>query len=106
MNERPTRVHLAIGVSSLEKSKAFYKKFFNFPPTQESVDQIDWILNDPPINFSIFYNPNRPIGIEHFGLDLPVSKLSDYVERNAVPQEDPAILDPDDVRVEIFSKNF
>ena len=103
MDDRPTRVHLAIGVSSLQQSKSFYEKFFNQPPTREASDQIDWILNDPPINFSIFYNPDRPIGIEHFGLDLPKSKLGDYTQRNSVPKNDVAIEGPDRLRVELFS---
>lgn len=103
MSERPTRVHLAIGVTSLEQSRVFYEKFFDRPPTRTAVDQIDWILDEPAINFSIFYNPARPIGIEHFGLDLPKSKLADYAKRNALPDNDVAIEGPDALRVEIFS---
>ena len=103
MNERPTRVHLAVGVTSLEQSRAFYEKYFDQPPTHVTIDQIDWVLDDPAINFSIFYNPERPIGIEHFGLDLPRSKLADYVSRNAVPDDDVAIEGPDGLRVEVFS---
>ena len=64
---RPTRLHVAIGVSDLEVSRAFYEKLFGREPTKEIEDQVDWILNDPAVNFSIFYNPERQLGPEHVG---------------------------------------
>ncbi|MEE8259166.1 MAG: VOC family protein [Sphingomonadales bacterium] len=98
---RPTRLHVAIGVSDLAKSRAFYSNIFNREPTHEIVDQVDWILDDPPVNFSIFYNPERVIGPEHVGLDYPKEVLSG--EKARLKPDDFTLLDPDGLRVEIFS---
>lgn len=101
---RPVRFHVAVGVSNLEKSRAFYKKFFQTGPTRETHDQIDWILDDPPVNFSIFYNPEGEIGPEHFGLDYPSGKDLD-AEISRLRVRDFHILDPDGIRVEVFTSD-
>lgn len=100
---RPIRFHVAIGVSDLKKSRAFYTAVFKVPPTREAVDQIDWILDDPAVNFSLFYNPERPVGPEHFGLDYPAGQVQSESYRLGV--KDFAISDPDGTRVEIFSSD-
>lgn len=98
---RPTRLHVAIGVSDLEAARAFYSNIFNQPPTKEIVDQLDWILDDPAVNFSIFYNPKRELGPEHVGLDFPEELLP--AEKNRLQPDDFTLTDPDGTRFEIFS---
>lgn len=100
---RVVRFHVAVGVSNLEKSRAFYTEFFQTGPTRETHDQFDWILDDPPVNFSIFYNPEREIGPEHFGLDFPVEEVAAEISRLRV--KDFHLLDPDGIRVEVFSSD-
>lgn len=98
---RGTRIHIAIGVSSMDESTKFYSNLFGSPPTRTAIDQNDWILDDPQINFSIFLNTNRPLGIEHFGFDAPVTKHAQYLARAGFV--DGVITDPDGVRVELFA---
>ena len=100
---RPTRLHVAVGVSDLAKSRAFYSNVFNQEPTREIVDQLDWILDNPPVNFSIFYNPESELGPEHVGLDFPKEALA--AEKNRLKPDDFTMLDPDGLRVEIFSSD-
>ncbi len=99
---RATRIHIAVGVSDLEASKEHYSKILRHNPTRVAEDQIDWILDDPHINFSIFHNPDRPIGIEHMGLDFPRSELAKAVTEYG--GED-VIMDPDNIRFELFSSD-
>ncbi|HXV73501.1 MAG TPA: hypothetical protein VD713_02100 [Sphingomonadales bacterium] len=100
---RPKRFHIAIGVSDLVASRTFYTRYFQTEPSRVAVDQIDWILDDPAVNFSIFFNPQRRIGPEHFGLDLPSREVPGETERLGV--KDAHILDPDGIRVEVFSSD-
>jgi len=96
-------MHVAVGVTSLRDSREFYARLFGQDPTIEAADQIDWLLEEPAVHFSIFHNPDRPIGVEHIGVDFAGSGLSAARERMGVT--DLAISDPDGLRVEIYSKD-
>lgn len=99
---RASRMHVAVGVTSLRDSKAFYSRLFGQGPLIEAEDQIDWLLEEPAVHFSIFYNPDKPIGVEHIGIDFAQEALPKAQERMA--SLEPAIADPDGLRVEIYSK--
>lgn len=101
--KRPSRIHLAIGVTSLPRSKAFYSQLFGRNPSSETEDQIDWLLEEPAVHFSIFYNPERPIGVEHIGVDFIKPALKEAQARLGTAE--PAIADPDGLRVEVYSKD-
>ena len=100
---RPARLHIAIGVSDLQKSRKFYANYLRAEPTRVAPDQVDWILDCPPVNFSIFYNPDKPLGPEHIGLDFARDQLAREEDRLGV--KDAHILDPDGIRVEVFSSD-
>ena len=99
---RPSRIHIAIGVTSLQDSKVFYSRLFDRAPSIEAIDQIDWLLDEPAVNFSIFYNPDRVIGVEHIGVDFAGDALQHAQKR--MGSSELAVSDPDGLRVEIFSK--
>lgn len=104
--KRWTRLHVAICVSDLRESKEFYRRLFAVEPNKETQDQIDWILDDPPVNFSIFLDWSRPTGLDHIGIDTTIVELHDAGRRmNAKEYSSDAyaIEDPNGVRVEIFS---
>lgn len=96
-------MHVAVGVTSLQDSKAFYSKLFGQGPSIEAQDQIDWLLQEPAVHFSIFYNPDKPIGVEHIGIDFTKEALPQAQQR--MGSVELAIFDPDGVRVEIYSKD-
>jgi len=100
---RPSRMHVALGVTSLPASKAFYARLFGQEPSVEAEDQIDWLLEEPAVHFSIFYNPVRPIGVEHIGIDFAGPEFEAAQAR--METTDLAIADPDGLRVEIYSKS-
>ena len=97
-----SRMHVAVGVTSLQDSKAFYSRIFGQGPSLEAEDQIDWLLEEPAVHFAIFYNPDKPIGVEHIGIDFAQTALLQACER--IGTTEPAISDPDGLRVEIYSK--
>lgn len=100
---RPSRMHVAVGVTSLQDASAFYSRLFGCAPTIETEDQIDWLLEEPAVHFSIFYNPDRPLGVEHIGVDFGGSALAAAQQR--LGTTDLAVSDPDGLRVEIYSKD-
>jgi len=101
--DRPSRMHVAVGVTSLQNSKEFYSRLFGRAPSIETDDQIDWLLEEPAVHFSIFYNPAKPIGVEHIGVDFTGSELP--FARKRMETVDLAVKDPDGLRVEIYSKD-
>jgi len=101
---RPSRMHVAVSVTSMQNSKEFYSRLFGRGPSIETDDQIDWLLEEPAVHFSIFYNPNQPIGVEHIGVDFAGSELSAAQKRMSTT--DLAVSDPDGLRVEIYSKDL
>lgn len=100
---RASRMHVAVGVTSLQKASEFYSRLFGQGPSIETEDQIDWLLEEPAVHFSIFYNPDRPIGVEHIGVDFAGSALS--AARKRIGTTELAVSDPDGLRVEIYSKD-
>jgi len=94
---------VAVGVTSLQDSKTFYSRLFGKGPSIEATDQIDWLLDEPAVHFSIFYNPDRVIGVEHIGVDFAGDALRHAHER--LGSSELAVSDPDGLRVEIYSKD-
>lgn len=53
-----TRMHVALNVSDLERSVAFYRTLFGVEPSKLFPDYARFTLADPPLVFSL--NPGRP----------------------------------------------
>lgn len=105
---RPTRLHVAICVSDLRESKEFYRRLLAVEPSQEAHDQVNWILNDPPLNLSIFLDPDRSNGLDHIGVDTASALVQDArlrMKAKEYASDAYAVEDPDGVRVEIFSSD-
>ena len=96
------KVHMALSVFDLEKSKCFYNQLFNALPVKEADDQIDWILTTPPVHFSIYANANYGIGIEHMGFVYIKENLQQERDR-LVADETGNIFDPDGNKIELYS---
>jgi extradiol dioxygenase family protein len=95
------KVHLALCVKDLQKSREFYESFFNSEPQREADDQIDWILDSPPVHFSIYVSENYPAGMEHMGFVFSPEKLATY--KNEYKAEDGNIFDPDGNKIEVYT---
>jgi len=95
------KVHIAVNVSSLTEAEAFYTRLLGTAATKRAPDQIDWVIDNPPVHFSIFSN-DSPLGIDHFGF---VYRTEDIAGINAAfaVSDDGAIKGPDNLRVELYA---
>ena len=62
-------LHVSIAVRDLDKSVRFYSVLFGVEPTVLKKDYAKWMLNDPPVNFSIS-SRDRHKGIDHLGIEV------------------------------------
>jgi len=63
------RMHIHIGVESLDQSIQFYTALFNAQPAKTKDDYAKWMLDDPFVNFAISTRPGKT-GIDHLGLQV------------------------------------
>lgn len=61
------RLHISLAVSDLTKSRHFYSKIFGGEPTLEHEHYIQWVLDDPAVNFVIEDGNPKP-GLTHLGV--------------------------------------
>ncbi|MEZ0313039.1 MAG: ArsI/CadI family heavy metal resistance metalloenzyme [Myxococcota bacterium] len=61
------RMHVHVGVKSIEESVRFYSNLFSAEPTVRKDDYAKWMLDDPRVNFAISARGGE-IGIEHLGI--------------------------------------
>ena len=95
------KIHIAVNVSSLAEGEAFYTKLLGAAATKKASDQIDWLIDNPPVHFSIFCN-DSPLGIDHFGFVYGEGDIAGINEEFAV-SDDGAIEGPDNLRVELYA---
>ena len=62
------RMHVMLKVGNLDESLRFYRQLFAAEPTVIKTDYAKWMLEDPPVNFSIGTVRRQAIGIEHLGI--------------------------------------
>lgn len=63
------RLHIHISVDDLEKSRGFYTALFGCEPTKVKGDYLQWLLDDPAINFALS-NGKGKTGLNHLGLQV------------------------------------
>lgn len=63
------RMHLHIGVKTIEKSVRFYSALFGTAPVKLKPDYAKWMLDDPRINFAISTRTNKT-GVDHLGIQV------------------------------------
>ncbi len=82
------RLHIHIGVESLDESIRFYSALFGAEPVKTKVDYAKWMLDDPRINFAISTRVSN--GLEHLGLQVDdAGELEEL--RNRLKQADMAV---------------
>lgn len=62
------RLHIHIGVKSLEKSTRFYSTLFGAEPVKNKEDYAKWELDDPAVNFAISTRAKQ--GMDHLGIQV------------------------------------
>lgn len=63
------RMHLHVGVKSIEDSVRFYSALFGTAPVKLKDDYAKWMLEDPRINFAISTRTGK-VGLDHMGLQV------------------------------------
>lgn len=75
------RMHIHVGVKSLEKSIKFYSALFGAEPSKIKDDYAKWMLEDPRINFAISTSVTKQ-GVDHLGMQVDdESELAEVRER-------------------------
>ena len=64
------RLHVHVGVESLEHSIRFYSTLFGSGPTVVKDDYAKWMLEDPRVNFAISEDNHARKGVEHLGIQV------------------------------------
>ncbi len=63
------RMHIHVGVDSLDQSIQFYNALFGALPVKTKTDYAKWMLEDPRINFAISTRAGIT-GVHHLGLQV------------------------------------
>jgi catechol 2,3-dioxygenase-like lactoylglutathione lyase family enzyme len=77
------RLHVSVAVSNLDNSIRFYSILFGAEPAVLKTDYAKWMLEDPPVNFSISSRGMQK-GIDHLGIQVDDdAELATLTERLA-----------------------
>ena len=63
------RIHIHVGVENLGESRVFYTNMFGADPKKEEKEYVQWILDDPKVNFSISTKVPT-LGLDHLGIQV------------------------------------
>jgi catechol 2,3-dioxygenase-like lactoylglutathione lyase family enzyme len=74
------RLHLHISVKDLEKNRQFYTTLFGSEPTKIKEDYLQWLLDDPYINFAISSGRDK-IGLNHLGIQVDSDEALNVIEQ-------------------------
>ena len=65
-----SRLQLALNVSNLQESVAFYSAFFKTEPAKLRPGYANFAIADPPLKLVLFENQSQPGSINHLGVEV------------------------------------
>ena len=78
------RMHVHVGVESLDQGIKFYSALFDSAPVKTKTDYAKWMLDDPRLNFAISTRTGAT-GVDHLGLQVDeegeMEELRERLER-------------------------
>ena len=77
------RLHIHISVKDLEESRYFYSALFGSEPTKIKDDYLQWLLDDPYINFAISVGHTKH-GLNHLGIQVESADEVEVIEKRLV----------------------
>jgi len=77
------RLHLHISVKDLNESRAFYTALFGSEPTKVKEDYLQWLLDDPYINFALSVG-RTDVGLNHLGLQVDSDEELEVIEKRLI----------------------
>lgn len=115
------KTHIALKVSDLDRSIAFYQTLFNVPPVKHKADYAKFDLDNPGLNLTLNVSDNGTVGgaLSHLGIQVDSSAavkaaiarfqatgLATFEEKDTdccyALQDKVWVSDPDQNRWEIF----
>ncbi len=63
------RLHIHVGVDSVDESIKFYSVLFGAPPVKVKADYAKWMLDDPAVNFAVSTHTSTR-GVDHLGVQV------------------------------------
>ena len=69
-----------MSVKDLDINKVYYTALFGQEPTKVKEDYIQWLVDDPAINFAISTNKEE-IGINHLGIQVDSDEALEIIEK-------------------------
>ncbi|GAB3942118.1 ArsI/CadI family heavy metal resistance metalloenzyme [Micromonospora vulcania] len=77
-----SRVQLALRVSDLESSVAFYRKLFGVEPAKRRPDYANFAVENPPLKLVLLEGePAQPTVLDHLGVEVPSTDEVDAATR-------------------------
>jgi len=77
------RLHIHISVEDLEKNRIFYEAIFGVAPTKVKEDYMQWLLDDPAVNFAISNGRDKK-GLNHLGIQVDSDEALAEIEDRLV----------------------
>jgi catechol 2,3-dioxygenase-like lactoylglutathione lyase family enzyme len=75
------RLHIHIGVDSLDEAVRFYTTLFGADPIKMKPDYAKWLLDDPRVNFAVSTRVQSK-GVDHLGIQVEQeTELTELRER-------------------------
>lgn len=65
-----SRVQLALNVTDLDESIAFYSKLFQTPPAKVRDGYANFAIADPPLKLILFAGAGEPGSLNHIGVEV------------------------------------
>ena len=65
-----SRIQLALNVSDLEESIAFYRKLFGIEPAKVRDGYANFAVAEPPLKLVLVQNPERAGSLNHLGVEV------------------------------------
>ena len=66
-----SRVQLALRVSDLDASVAFYRRVFGVEPAKVRPGYVNFVVADPPLKLVLVEGePDRPTALDHLGVEM------------------------------------
>ncbi|MFM1897037.1 MAG: hypothetical protein RLZZ385_2111 [Pseudomonadota bacterium] len=83
------RMHIHVGVASIDEAVRFYSALFGVAPVKTKTDYAKWMLDDPRINFAI--STRASLGVDHLGLQVDEEVELEEL-RNRLQQAETAVF--------------
>lgn len=77
------RLHIHISVENLDKNRQFYTTLFGTEPTKVKEDYLQWLLDDPYINFALSSGRDKT-GLNHLGIQVDSDEALDIIEQRLI----------------------